>query len=111
PAAAPTGGTLRANLGGAGAPALPIAGARIDPAKPFRVHVASFRTKSKVEEIVRSLQARKLDAWFEPPPEGGTWYRVFVGHFATEAEAATYAQWLVKSGAADRAESYPQTKR
>jgi sporulation related protein len=110
PAATPTGGALRADLG-PGAPALPIGGARIDSAKPFRVHVASFRTKNKVEEIVRSLQARKLDAWFEPPPEGGTWYRVFVGHFATEAEAATYARWLVKSGAADRAESYPQTKR
>lgn len=83
----------------------------MDGAKPFRVHVASFRTESKVKEIVAGLRARKLDAWFEPPPPGGGWYRVFVGHFATEAEAATYAQWLVKSGAADRAESFPQTKR
>jgi cell division septation protein DedD len=117
----PASGALSAGLGAAGGsvPAMgaadaskPIPGAGApDAAKPFRVHVASFRTESKVKEIVQALRARKLDAWFEPPPPGGSWYRVFVGRFATEAEAATYAQWLVQSGAVDRAQSYPQTKR
>lgn len=105
---------LRAGLGAAGGGSLPNlapGGAAKDAAKPFRVHVASFRTESKVKEIVQSLRARKLDAWFEPPPPGGDWYRVFVGHFPTEAEAQTYAQWLIRSGAVDRAQSYPQTKR
>jgi hypothetical protein len=102
---------LRAGLGSAGVGSLPGAGPAADAAKPFRVHVASFRTESKVKEIVQALRAKKLDAWFEPPPPGGDWYRVFVGRFATEAEAATYAKWLIHSGAVDRAESYPQTKR
>ena len=103
---------LRAGLGGTGAGSLPGLGSgAADAAKPFRVHVASFRTETKVKEIVAALRAKKLDAWFDPPPPGGAWYRVFVGRFATEAEAATYAQWLLKTGAVDRAESYPQTKR
>lgn len=103
---------LRAGLGGTGTGSLAGIGTGAgDAAKPFRVHVASFRTETKVREIVAALRAKKLDAWFEPPPPGGDWYRVFVGRFATEAEAATYAQWLIKSGAVDRAQSYPQTKR
>lgn len=114
PPSPPAGSTQaqRAGLGtGAGTGALPSVGTTPDAGKPFRVHVASFRTEAKVREIVDGLKAKKLDAWFEPPPAGGSWYRVFVGRFATEAEAATYAQWLVKTGAVDRAQSYPQTKR
>lgn len=110
PSPPPARDALRAGLGGATGVSVPGTGAA-EAAKPFRVHVASFRTESKVKEIVQGLRARKLDAWFEPPPAGGSWYRVFVGRFATEAEAATYAQWLVQSGAVDRAQSYPQTKR
>jgi len=112
PPASPTGGSnaLNAGLTG-GVGVMPPAGAATSGAKPFRVHVASFRTEWKVRELVQGLRAKKLDAYFEPPPPGGDWYRVFVGHFATEAEAATYGQWLLKSGAVDRAQSYPQTKR
>ena len=111
PPAASTPPVQRASLGTSGSSTLPGSALGADPAKPFHVHVASFRTESKVQEIVRTLRARKLDAWFEPPPPGGGWYRVFVGRFSTEAEAKTFAAWLVKKGYVDRAESYPQTKR
>jgi hypothetical protein len=79
-----------------------------DDALPFRVHVASFRTESKVDEVVQVLRRRNLDAWFEPPPKGGTWYRIYVGHFATEKEARDYAAWLLKNGFVESAQTYPQ---
>jgi septal ring-binding cell division protein DamX len=82
-----------------------------DDALPFRVHVASFRTESKVDEVVQVLRRRNLDAWFEPPPKGGTWYRIYVGHFATEKEARDYAAWLLKNGFVESAQTYPQTER
>jgi len=93
------------------APPVDPAAASAGDAAPFRVHVASFRTESKVQEIVQALRERKLDAWFEPPPRGGDWYRVFVGHFATESDARAYAEWLVQNGLVERAQSYPQTER
>jgi hypothetical protein len=79
-----------------------------DDALPFRVHVASFRTESKVDEVVQVLRRRNLDAWFEPPPKGGTWYRIYIGHFATEKEARDYAAWLLKNGFVESAQTYPQ---
>ncbi|HLQ65845.1 MAG TPA: SPOR domain-containing protein [Candidatus Limnocylindrales bacterium] len=82
-----------------------------DPLFPFRVHVASFRTQSKVQEMVQALRDQKLDAWFEPPAPGAEWYRVFVGRFATEADASAYAAWLVQNGLVERAHSYPPTER
>jgi cell division septation protein DedD len=88
-----------------------LSGATDDPLFPFRVHVASFRTESKVQEMVQALRDRKLDAWFEPPPPGEEWYRVFVGRFATEADASAYAEWLVQNGLVERAHSYPPTGR
>lgn len=82
-----------------------------EDALPFRVHVASFRTESKVDEVVQVLRRRNLDAWFEPPPRGGSWYRIYVGHFATEKEARDYAAWLLKNGFVESAQTYPQTER
>ena len=81
------------------------------PAKPFRVHVASFRSTEKVEEIAASLRARGVEAWVEPAKDVPGYYRVFVGRFATEAEAAKDAQWLLQQGWVDRAQAYPQTGR
>ncbi|HEU5311620.1 MAG TPA: SPOR domain-containing protein, partial [Candidatus Eisenbacteria bacterium] len=80
-------------------------------AKPFRVHVASFRSTEKVEEIAASLRARGAEAWVEKATDVPGYYRVFVGRFATEAEAATHAQWLLQHGWVDRAQAYPQTGR
>jgi cell division septation protein DedD len=82
-----------------------------DDSLPYRVHVASFRTESKVDEVVQVLRRRDLDAWFEPPPKGGTWYRIYVGHFATEKEARDHAAWLLKNGFVESAQAYPQTER
>lgn len=96
---------------GSSPPLVDMGKAADDPNFPFRVHVASFRTESKVQEIVQGLRDRNLDAWFEPPVPGGDWYRVFVGRFATEADARAYADWLIQNGLVERAQSYPQTER
>jgi cell division septation protein DedD len=108
--AAPATGT--GSAGGAGV-AIP-AGLRPSapsPGKPFRVHVASFRSLEKVEAIAASLQRRGAEAWIEKAENAPGYYRVFVGRFATEAEARTHAQWLLTQGWVDRAQAYPLTER
>jgi len=82
-----------------------------DAGRPFRVHVASFRSEAKVDEIAKSLQARGLDAWYEPATDMPGWYRVFVGHYATHAEAETRALWLLDHGSVERARAYPDSAR
>ena len=79
--------------------------------KPFRVHVASFKSEEKVMAIVRDLKAHGEDAWYERSPVPKGYYRVFVGHFATESEARAHARRLLENGWVDRAQSYPPTGR
>jgi cell division septation protein DedD len=73
---------------------------------PYSVHVASFRSAAKVQEIVRSLAMKGLDAWYEPAKDMPGWRRVFVGRFATEAEAKAYASYLLENHFVDRASSF-----
>ena len=80
-------------------------------AKPFRVHVASFKSEAKVEEIVNGLRAKGADAYYEKAADVPGYYRVFVGHFATEKEAAAQAQKLLERGWVDRAQAFPLTAR
>lgn len=82
-----------------------------DPSLPFSVHVASFKSAAKVQEIVRSLAMKGLDAWYEPAKDKPGWRRVFVGRFATEAEANAYAAYLLKNRFVDRASSFSTTAR
>jgi hypothetical protein len=79
--------------------------------KPFTVHVASFKSESKVQEIVRQLRLRGAEAWYEPAPNVPGYYRVFVGHFSTEAEAKAHARWLLDNGWVERASPYPPTEK
>jgi len=79
--------------------------------KPFRVHVASFKSEEKVMAIVRGLKAHGEDAWYERASVPNGYYRVFVGHFATESEAQAHARRLLENGWVDRAQSYPPTGR
>ncbi|MEK7314961.1 MAG: SPOR domain-containing protein, partial [Candidatus Eisenbacteria bacterium] len=79
--------------------------------KKYRVHVASFRSEVKVAPIVRDLRLKGLDAWFESASDAPGWYRVFVGRFATEDEAAAYASWLLHNKWVDRAHAFPSTSR
>ena len=81
------------------------------PDTPFRVHVASFKSEEKVQELVRQLRLRGADAWYESAANASGYYRVFVGHFATEAEARAHAQWLLDNGWVERAQAYPSTPR
>ncbi|MEK7348103.1 MAG: SPOR domain-containing protein, partial [Candidatus Eisenbacteria bacterium] len=105
--AAPTSAPPKQTLGAsASLTAAPPAGG-----KKYRVHVASFRREEKVAPIVRDLRLKGLDAWFEPTPDGSGWYRVFVGRFATEDEAAAYASWLLHNKWVDRAHAFPSTSR
>jgi len=77
------------------------------PDTPFRVHVASFKSEEKVQGLVRELRLRGADAWYEEAANASGYYRVFVGHFATEAEARAHARWLLDNGWVDRAQAYP----
>jgi cell division septation protein DedD len=77
-----------------------------DASLPYSVHVASFRSATKVQEIVRTLAMKGLDAWYEPAPDMPGWRRVFVGRFATEAEAKAYATYLLENHFVDRASSF-----
>ena len=88
----------------------PVAAAA-SSAKPFRVHVASFKSVAKVEEIVRGLKAKGADAYYEKATDAPGYYRVFVGHFTTEKEAAAQAQKLLEQGWVDRAQAFPLTAR
>ena len=83
----------------------------VSGAKPFRVHVASFKSEDKVAEIVRGLKAKGADAYYEKATDVPGYYRVFVGHFATEKEAAAQAQKLLEQGWVDRAQAFPLTAR
>ena len=91
--------------------AAPLSTAPPADGKKYRVHVASFRSEDKVAPIVRDLRLKGLDAWFEPAVDGSGWYRVFVGRFTTEDEAAAYASWLLRNKWVDRAHAFPSTSR
>ena len=126
-APAPSGSTPPPASPGSGAPVQPAAPGVVSdagtaipaglrpsapsPGKPFRVHVASFRSLEKVEAIAASLQRRGAEAWIEKAENAPGYYRVFVGRFATEAEARAHAQWLLTQGWVDRAQAYPLTER
>ena len=80
-------------------------------ALPYRVHIASFRSESKVREMVKGLRARGIGAWYAAASDQPGWYRVFVGHYATHKEAAEKAAWLLEHGLVDRAMAYPDNER
>lgn len=86
-------------------------GASSEAFRPYRVHVASFKSEAKVDEIATSLRARGLDAWYEPAADLPGWYRVFVGHYVTHAEAEARASWLLDHGSVERARAYPDSVR
>ncbi|HSQ60328.1 MAG TPA: SPOR domain-containing protein [Acidobacteriota bacterium] len=102
---------VAASLSGGFAAGIPLTAGPPADGKPFRVHVASFRSEAKVAPIVRDLRQKGADAWFEQAQDGSGWYRVFVGRFATQDEAAAYASWLLENKWVDRAHAYPSTSR
>ncbi len=79
--------------------------------KPFTVHVASFKSEAKVQGIVRKLRLLGAESWYEPAADAPGYYRVFVGHFSTEAEAKAHARWLLDNAWVERAQAYPSTER
>jgi cell division septation protein DedD len=55
----------------------------------FTIQVASFQDKSRAEIVANDLKQKGYQPVISPKelPDKGTWYRVFVGDFATEEEA------------------------
>lgn len=121
---------LPARVGGSGPPVLPQAEPPVLPQAeprgsaavggpltaqdgdgPYRVYVASFRSEAEVRDMLKTLRARGLDAWYEPAANLQGWYRVFVGHYATLEDAAAKAEWLLDHRWVDRAIAYPDTAR
>jgi cell division septation protein DedD len=78
---------------------------------PYRVHVASFRSEATVGRLAAELRAKGLTAWYEPAASLPGWYRVFVGRFATHAEAEAEAERLLHKGLVQRAKAFPDEQR
>jgi cell division septation protein DedD len=84
-----------------------------EPAGPrnFEVHVASFNTDKQAKNLVKRLHDRGLLAWYAKATDQPNWYRVFVGHYATHAEAARQARSLLDRGLVEHAIAYPDHAR
>ncbi len=100
-----------AGSSGTSKPAPPAGTGEAKGKLPYRVHVASFRSESKVREIVKDLRKQGLDAWYAKATDQADWYRVFVGHYATHEEAVQKAAWLLNHGWVEHAMAYPDNER
>jgi cell division septation protein DedD len=78
---------------------------------PYRVHVASFRSEATVGRLAAELRAKGLTAWYEPALNLPGWYRVFVGRFATHAEAEAEAERILHKGLVQKAKAFPDEQR
>ena len=79
--------------------------------KDFEVHVASFNSDKQAKNLVKRLHDRGLTAWYAKATDQPNWYRVFVGHYATHAEAARQARSLLDRGLVEHAIAYPDHAR
>jgi len=79
--------------------------------KNYEVHVASFNSDKQAKNLVKRLNDRGLDSWYAKATDQPNWYRVFVGHFATHAEAARQARSLLDRGLVEHAIAYPDHAR
>jgi hypothetical protein len=75
------------------------------------VHVASFPTDKAARNLVKRLSDRGLDAWYAKATDQPSWYRVFIGHYATHEEAARQAKSLLDRGLVEHAIAYPNHAR
>ena len=66
----------------------------------YSIHVSSFRSENLANSEVALFRLRGNEASkvFTNVPEKGNWYRVYVGRYATEAEAKQAAQVLRDRG-------------
>jgi len=77
----------------------------------FEVHVASFNTDKAAKNLVKRLSDRGQDAWYAKATDQPSWYRVFIGHYATHEEAARQARSLLDRGLVEHAIAYPDHAR
>jgi len=79
--------------------------------KNYEVHVASFNSDKQAKNLVKRLHDRGLTAWYAKATDQPNWYRVFVGHYTTHAEAARQARSLLDRGLVEHAIAYPDHAR
>ena len=65
-------------------------------ATAWSLHISSFRGPDQAAREVSNFQSRGLDAFsrYETIPGKGRWHRVYVGRFASRADAAATARQL-----------------
>jgi cell division septation protein DedD len=80
-------------------------------AKNFEVHVASFTTDAMARKLVKTLRDKGLDAWYAKATHQPSWYRIYIGHYATHEEAVRQARTLLDKGLVEHAIAYPDHAR
>lgn len=92
------------------------------PTKPqqgdedFEVQVGAFQDRQSAEEVLEQIQNQHYPSYIEPREDAsGTYYRVRVGPFATEAKAEQVAKALKQDGHAifldEVPDAVPDTKK
>jgi len=68
------------------------------PAQPFSLHVASFKTRRFAENEIKRLRLLDFDAYLETVDLGtkGIWHRVKIGHYTTRDEARQALQDYIR---------------
>jgi hypothetical protein len=71
-----------------------------EPSEYFTIHVASFRSDSDALSHAAQFKGGVSEGWIrqENIPESGTWNRVYVGRYETEAAARAAAIVLLQDG-------------
>ena len=64
----------------------------------YTIQVVSSKDQAKAEGILKNLKSKNYDAFVLPVEvkDKGTWYRIYVGHFNSKAEADQYLPNLKK---------------
>jgi len=67
---------------------------------PYTIQIAAYPTKAQAYSVVDDINLKGDNAYFALAHIAGKgdWYRVFVGYYASEAEAYAKAEYLKKGG-------------
>lgn len=72
----------------------PVESAIETKAYPYSLYLGSFRTRERVQKVVSNYTQKGLSPYWTKVvfKDKGEWYRVFVGHFQNEEQAAAFAE-------------------
>ena len=76
----------------------PVSG--VDSELPYTIHVSSYLNLSGAYQEIETYKQRGFEAFIvlNDDPSLGKMYRIYLGHFGTESEAARVAQTLINRG-------------